>query len=476
MALGSALSLGSPEDLQPMIFISYRRSDSDGQALALHKDLSTTFGATRVFLDVAGLEKGRDFRELIAKRLGSCSVFLAVVGPDWLRVADSTGRRRIDSPNDFVRLETAAALKRGIPVIPVLVRGASMPTEAELPEDLRALIYRDGVELTHARWNSDVAALVDALRSHAGTTLTKQLRRRWILASAALVGSAALVATVAINVRAPTPGETTTTLPTQTPTAPARPSSVEPAVSQRTASKPARPQSSVPERSVVAAPRTTAPRTSERPRPAASAIQPPVATPPPAMPAPAPKPPPAVAALDIQTDPAGARVVVNGAPYSVGQVFPASQELRVQATLPGHYDRMEKVVLATGERRTLRIRLSACPIEPVFETVQVAGTCQRVLDRDRTTYIETMGRGGSHNIACQAAYDRYLDRCRELGGVARALPLTGDQFRDCGGDARQCVGECVGTMRISCEFRAGDTVTEPCTKPERRRVGERRAC
>jgi TIR domain len=149
------------------IFISYRREDSEGEAGRLFDDLVRTFGDKSVFLDVAGIPYGRDFRKVIENKLSGCGVLLAVIGPTWASSLDSDGMRRLDNPNDFVRLEIATALSRDIPVIPVLVRGAKMPRQDNLPPDLRDLSYRNSVELSHTRWNSDVALLNTALRQYA---------------------------------------------------------------------------------------------------------------------------------------------------------------------------------------------------------------------------------------------------------------------------------------------------------------------
>ena len=89
-----------------------------------------------------------------------------MIGKSWIDAKDGSGRRRLDDPMDFVRLETASALKRDIPVIPVLVHGASMPRAEQLPEDLAELAYRNGVEVTHVRWDSDVQVLIKALGSY----------------------------------------------------------------------------------------------------------------------------------------------------------------------------------------------------------------------------------------------------------------------------------------------------------------------
>jgi hypothetical protein len=119
-------------------------------------------------MDVAAIEPGKDFRKAIDESVASCSVLLAMIGQNWLETKDATGQRRLEDSHDFVRLELASALRRDIPVIPVLVRGAKMPTVDQLPDDLKDLAYRNAVELTHARWKSDVQVLVRALRPWLG--------------------------------------------------------------------------------------------------------------------------------------------------------------------------------------------------------------------------------------------------------------------------------------------------------------------
>ncbi|MEA2561190.1 MAG: hypothetical protein QOH06_2694 [Acidobacteriota bacterium] len=148
------------------IFISYRRDDAEGQAGRLFDDLTHHFGNDSVFMDVAAIEPGRDFRRAIDQHVASCGVLLAIIGKSWVTAKNKSGARRLDDPMDFVRLETASALKRDIPVVPVLVHGAEMPRVEDLPDDLKELAFRNGVELTHARWDSDVQVLIKALQPH----------------------------------------------------------------------------------------------------------------------------------------------------------------------------------------------------------------------------------------------------------------------------------------------------------------------
>jgi len=145
------------------VFLNYRRGDSEGQARALFFELVRLLGKDSVFMDVDSIALGRDFRKVLQERLESCDVMVALIGPDWLDAADPSGNRRLEDPTDFVRQEIAAALKRNIPVIPVLVQGARMPATEQLPDDLRDLPYRNGFELGHSTWESDVVEMVKRL-------------------------------------------------------------------------------------------------------------------------------------------------------------------------------------------------------------------------------------------------------------------------------------------------------------------------
>src|SRR5262245_17928122 len=110
------------------VFISYRRQDSKYQARLLYDALCEVIPDDHVFMDVDSIQPGQDFRNLLQRWVDSCDVLLALVGPSWLDSVDpTTGERRLDNPNDLVRLEIAAALARAIPVVPVLLDGASIP-------------------------------------------------------------------------------------------------------------------------------------------------------------------------------------------------------------------------------------------------------------------------------------------------------------------------------------------------------------
>ena len=129
------------------IFLSYRRKDSQDIIGRIYDRLVRDFGDVAVFKDVDSIPLGVDFRTHIAMQLENCEYFLAVIGKDWLRITGEDGMRRIEDAKDHVRLETQVALKKGIPVIPVLVRGAQVPAAADLPADLQDLSFRNGLSV-----------------------------------------------------------------------------------------------------------------------------------------------------------------------------------------------------------------------------------------------------------------------------------------------------------------------------------------
>ncbi|MBR0567177.1 toll/interleukin-1 receptor domain-containing protein [Azoarcus sp. L1K30] len=144
------------------IFISYRREDSSGYAGRLYDRLAARFGRERVFMDVEGIDPGTDFVDAIDAAVASCTVLIVLIGPKWLG-DDTGGARRIDDTHDFVRLETAAALRRKIRVLPVLVNDAEMPPEDALPPDLKALARRQAIEINHKQWEASTGEVLKAL-------------------------------------------------------------------------------------------------------------------------------------------------------------------------------------------------------------------------------------------------------------------------------------------------------------------------
>lgn len=188
-------SLGlAPRPTQQRIFISYRRRDSSGYAGRVADRLVKEFGDQQCFRDVEDIESGTDFVQAIENAVGSCEVLIVVIGPDWLHIKDAAGKRRLDDPRDFVRLEIETALQRDVRVIPVLVGGADMPTPEELPPSINRLAYRQATEISDTRWDYDVGRVVATLEGmgipRANVKATRpapNYRKRMVMAVAGVV-------------------------------------------------------------------------------------------------------------------------------------------------------------------------------------------------------------------------------------------------------------------------------------------------
>jgi ribose transport system substrate-binding protein len=156
------------------IFISYRREDSSAWAGRLSDRLKNRLPSNEIFMDVDTMDPGVDFAEAVEEVVTACDVLIAVIGSRWLTSSNRRGMRRLDIPDDLVRLEIATALKRGIRVVPVLVEGATMPEAGELPDDLKALVRRNALEIGHNRFDADSEHLVNAV----GRALEKAREKR----------------------------------------------------------------------------------------------------------------------------------------------------------------------------------------------------------------------------------------------------------------------------------------------------------
>jgi hypothetical protein len=146
------------------IFINYRRGEDSGFVQALLGRLEQTFSREQVFIDIEGIEPGIDFVRALDEQVAQCDVLLAVIGKGWLDARDEANARRIDNPEDLVRIEIASALGQDKRVIPVLVGDARMPRSDELPDVLKPLAKREAVRLTHERFRADTESFVQSLK------------------------------------------------------------------------------------------------------------------------------------------------------------------------------------------------------------------------------------------------------------------------------------------------------------------------
>lgn len=173
------------------IFISYRREDSAGYAGRVHDRLAREFGRDLLFMDVDTIPLGVNFVKNLQEAVSECRVLLAIIGPNWIDARDEKNQRRLDNSHDFVRVEIATALQRDIPVVPILLGGSIVPAPAQLPADLRELSMRNGLEVRHASFHSDVDKLVQHLKSYLRSKkassdepiLTKLFKKRFTISN-----------------------------------------------------------------------------------------------------------------------------------------------------------------------------------------------------------------------------------------------------------------------------------------------------
>jgi hypothetical protein len=173
------------------VFINYRREDSAPYVGRICDRLESAFGSEHVFMDVEDIAPGADFAEAIDKTVGSCDVLLAIIGPRWVELLK--GPR---GDLDFVVYEIAVALNRGVTVIPVLVGGAKMPLQSELPPELAALTRRQAISMRDSGFDQDANDLVRSVqRATGGGRSGKRLAYSVIAAGVviAIVGSALLL-------------------------------------------------------------------------------------------------------------------------------------------------------------------------------------------------------------------------------------------------------------------------------------------
>jgi TIR domain len=152
-----------PQFGRPKIFLCYRREDTQGFVRGIYGNLAEKYGHEQVFRDIDSIPAGVRWSAWIESRVSQCSIMIVLIGNTWLSAKDNAGKRRLDSPKDWVRQEIKTALTRGIPIIPVRVQGAPMPSEEDLPPSIADLTAFQSAEVTDSRWDYDVGRLVEAI-------------------------------------------------------------------------------------------------------------------------------------------------------------------------------------------------------------------------------------------------------------------------------------------------------------------------
>jgi len=146
------------------VFISYRREDTSDVAKRLFDEIRQEPSA-KVFLDEGGeLQPGQDFVERLGEEIATVDVVLVLIGGKWLE-ARFGHRARVFDKQDVLRREIEYALKKEREIVPVLVDGATMPDETDLPETIHPLSRRQALRLSQTSWDKDVGRLIGRLET-----------------------------------------------------------------------------------------------------------------------------------------------------------------------------------------------------------------------------------------------------------------------------------------------------------------------
>jgi hypothetical protein len=168
---------GPPKVMRGQIFISYRREECGWLAGRLYDRLTARFGREQIFMDVGGIAPGEDFVKVIEKGVSECEILIAVIGTRWLDIRDEQDRPRLDNPEDFVRMEISAALKRDITVMPVLVDGVLIPKPIDLSDDLKPLVRRNALQISATGFDHDCGRLITAIEQVLAQNATARRER-----------------------------------------------------------------------------------------------------------------------------------------------------------------------------------------------------------------------------------------------------------------------------------------------------------
>jgi hypothetical protein len=154
----------------PSIFISYRRQDTGGHVGRLADELGRRLRSTTVFFDVTAIPDGEDFITAIQEQIRKSDVVLIAIGRQWIDARDDQDRRRLDDPEDLVRLEIETALEAKVRIVPILIEDAAMPRADQLPGSIRKLHRLNARKLRNADWEPDIERLVAGLKQPFGLT------------------------------------------------------------------------------------------------------------------------------------------------------------------------------------------------------------------------------------------------------------------------------------------------------------------
>ncbi|MBN2442906.1 MAG: toll/interleukin-1 receptor domain-containing protein [Spirochaetales bacterium] len=160
------------------IFISYRRKDSADITGRIVDRLIAKFGSNNILRDVDSIPLGVNFATYIDKLLQSTSVCLVVIGKRWVSLIDNKSEKNNTDSIDFVQTEIETALIHRLPVIPVLLQNATVPTQNQLPKSIEKLSFQNGIAIRpDPDFNLDMERLILGIKD--GMRKTKKMRKTY---------------------------------------------------------------------------------------------------------------------------------------------------------------------------------------------------------------------------------------------------------------------------------------------------------
>ncbi len=191
------------------VFISYRRADSQAWADRIYPVLVRAFGKGNVFKDIDSIGAGQNFRTAIEKAVISADVVIILIGRQWVTITDSQGRKRLENPDDAVRLEVEMALRHVDIVIPVVVDGAQIPSPIDIPPTFNNLPFLNGANVRgDPDFDHDMDRLIRAIRERlgGGSSLSKgvsNLSLRTLFAVGAIILILVVLSLAVLNRQSP---------------------------------------------------------------------------------------------------------------------------------------------------------------------------------------------------------------------------------------------------------------------------------
>ena len=159
--MGPTITPEEKRDRRP-IFLSFRQHDSRVQAVRLYKDLRLRPGDEVIF---DFLFDPVDWVGQLIETVRRSALILVLIGPKWLEILTERSAHG-ETFSDAVHIELLAAFQHRVPLLAVLVEGASPPTPSSLPPEVSQLADMPSVRLRASSWQQDLDGIVEAIERY----------------------------------------------------------------------------------------------------------------------------------------------------------------------------------------------------------------------------------------------------------------------------------------------------------------------